>query len=142
MRRRRSQRGSSVLEFGLLAPLMLLISFSAVDLSRAFHLAMVVSSAARAGLHYASTSEANAANDVGIQTAALRDGSNRTGLQAAVDRFCTCSVGGEHVTCTTTCTGRAEYVQVQVSIPFETVMEIEGLTPSLTIRDRAVIRVK
>lgn len=142
MRRRDQQRGSALLEFGLVAPLLLLISFSAVDLSRAFHFAMTVSGAARSGLHYAGRSESNAADDAGIVAAALRDGGNIAGLQAEVDRFCTCSAGGERVSCTTTCTGRAQYVEVEARMPFQTIIPLDGLSRSLTIHDRAVLRVK
>ena len=130
------------MEFALIAPVMLLVCFSAIDLARGFQLAMTVTSAARAGLHYASVSEANANDSDAVEAAALRDANNLKGLEATAGQFCTCSAGGERVACTTTCSGRAQYVELEVRVPFDTVMPIDGLAPSLTVRDKAVMRVK
>jgi Flp pilus assembly protein TadG len=140
--RRNSRRGSAAIEFGLIAPLMILICISAMDLARSFRPAMVVSSAARAGLHYAALSETNAADMNGIEAAARRDAGNQQDLQVEATRFCTCSIGGDRVACTTNCTGRAEYVQVEAQIPFGTVIGIAGVTSPLNVRDTAVFRVK
>jgi Flp pilus assembly protein TadG len=131
-----------VVEFALIAPVMLLICFSAVDLARGFHLAMTVTSAARAGLHYASVSDANANDNAGVESAALRDANNLEGLQATAGQFCTCSTGGGRVACATTCSARSRYVEVEVRVPFDTVMPIGRLAPALTVRDKAVIRVQ
>lgn len=142
MIRRNGRRGSAAIEFGLIAPVMMLICISAMDLARSFRLAMVVSSAARAGLHYAISSEANASDTAGIEAAAQRDAGNIDGLEIEASKFCTCSLGGDRVSCTTTCTGRAEYVQVEAHVPFGTAAGVPGVTSPMTVRDTAVCRVK
>lgn len=142
MKRRKHQSGTALIEFGIAAPVLLLISLSAVDIARAFQLGMTVASAARSGLHFASRSEANAADDAGIKSAALRDGQNVTGLQADVNRFCTCALGGERLSCNTVCTERAQYVEIDARAPFETIMQFDGVLPSITIRNKTVVRVE
>ena len=142
MRRRKRQSGTALMEFGMVAPLLLLMSFAAVDLARAFHFGVTVASAARAGLHFASRSEGNAADDAGIKSAAVREGQSIDGLEAEVYRFCTCSAGGARVACSTTCTNKVEYVEVEASMPFATIMRVGGLLPSYTIRNKMVMRVE
>ena len=47
--RMRDQRGTSLIEFALILPFLLVITFAVVDLSRAFHVRSVLTSAAREG---------------------------------------------------------------------------------------------
>ena len=49
MRVMEDQRGTSLIEFALILPFLLVITFTVVDLSRAFHVRSILNSAAREG---------------------------------------------------------------------------------------------
>jgi Flp pilus assembly protein TadG len=67
-----SQRGASLVEFAILAPLLLILLFGIVEMSRAMFAYTTVWSAAREGARFATTVEAdNYANCNAITTAAL-----------------------------------------------------------------------
>jgi Flp pilus assembly protein TadG len=68
-RGRRDDEGQSLVELGVLIPLLLIIVLGAIDFGRAYYAYISVTNAARAGAQYASASNANAANNPGITAA-------------------------------------------------------------------------
>src|SRR5258707_15280248 len=87
-------RGSALVEAALLMPVMFLMLVGTMDFGRIFYTAMGVTSAARAGVQFASYTAGNAGNFDGIKQAAQSDAANQ-GLAAAAititaKTFCQC----------------------------------------------------
>lgn len=72
-RRGHDDNGQSLVELGVLIPLLLIIVLGAIDFGRAYFAYISVTNAARAGAQYASVSNANAANPAGITAAAMQE---------------------------------------------------------------------
>ena len=139
-----------MLEFALVTPTLLLLCFGAMDLSRAFRSAMISAAAARAGVHYASSSEAASENTPGIVAAATQDAgiaagtddSDSSGIRVGVERYCTCAIGAATVPCEVSCTNKSKYVKVTTAIPFEATVKLPGLSPMHYLRSTSHVRVK
>ena len=69
----RGERGTSLLEFALVLPILLLLLLGVIEIGRYAEMSIQVASAARAGAQYGAQNLATAADSPGIQTAALRD---------------------------------------------------------------------
>src|SRR5690349_2393404 len=110
----RRRTGSAMIEFALLAPLLLLLLAGVLDYSMALRTAMAVSDAARAGAHYGSLSVANSNDIAGMQAAALDSAPNVTGMTATAARSCKCS-NGSAVSCTGSCGGGSMRIYVEVT---------------------------
>jgi Flp pilus assembly protein TadG len=141
MKNRRSERGEVMLELALVTPALLLLCFGGIELSRAFRGASVTAAASRAGIHYASLSDAKANDTAGIVGAAKADADNDPDLDVSVSH-CTCSVGGPEVSCTTSCANQSKYVKVTAAFPFEPVVKFPGLASVLTLNSVSHLRVK
>ena len=131
-----------MLEFALVTPVLFLMCFGAMDLSRVFRSAMVSAAAARAGVHYASLGESSGEDTTGIISAAKNDGGNPAGMTVAVDRYCTCTLGGEQVPCEVSCSGKAKYVKVTARMPFQTVLSLPGVLSSFNLTSVSHVRVQ
>jgi len=153
----RRSRGSALIETALLMPLMFLMLVGTMDFGRIFYTAMGVTSAARAGVQFASYTAGNAGNFDGIKQAAQSDAANQ-GLAAAAititaKTFCQC-VGDTSTTLTynscgvTSCSlyGQAgppaSYSEVTVAYTFTTLVNWPGIPSSTTITRVARMRVQ
>jgi Flp pilus assembly protein TadG len=87
------KRGTAVLEFAVMLPLILMLLAGALDYSLLMRTAISVADAARAGAQYGSLSAANASNVAGMQSAALNAAPDVPGLAAAAVKVCKCSNG-------------------------------------------------
>ena len=70
------ERGQSVLEIALLMPVLCLLLLGIIEMGRYAEISILVSNAARAGVQYGAQNPATAADNTGIQTAALNDAQN------------------------------------------------------------------
>lgn len=140
----RRRRGNALLEFGIVAPVLLLMTCGVCDFARLFNISNTAVGAAGAGIAYASIGTEYWSDSADIQQAALNDTGNYAGATASATTFCTCSIGGAQVSCPTTCpNGTAqEYVQVTVSIPFTPVFNYPGLPNPVTITQVSSARVQ
>lgn len=129
------------MELAVSAPFLVLLTVGVVDFGRAMRTEMVASSAARAGLQYATRDSASAASTTAVETAAKLDAGSPSSMGVTVTTFCTCSVGGAQVGCSTTCTGKRKYMQVETSVPFTQMMNLPILSKS-AITSRAVGRIE
>jgi hypothetical protein len=79
-----------------------------------------------------------------MQTAALNDTGNYPGTTATASQFCTCSVGGAQVSCPATCSsGSPEtYIQVVVTIPYNSVVSLPSIPNPVNITQSACARVQ
>src|ERR1051326_5282869 len=87
-----SQRGQSLVEIGLMLPVVLLTMVGVIEIGRVAYASIEVAGAARAGVQYGAQSEFTAADSPGMQQAALND-VNLTGVTASASYSCRCSDG-------------------------------------------------
>lgn len=127
-RMRTRTKGTALVEFALVAPLLLLVLAGVLDYGMALRTASSVASAARAGAQYGSMSPGNAADTAGIRNAALNAAPGVSGLNISSARSCQCSGGGA-VDCTASCsTGRMlVYVQVTAQTTVSTIFNYGAL---------------
>ena len=141
-RRHRTQRGHAMLEFALATPVLMLLCFGAIDTTRMFRTAMVSASAARAGILYATSSSSAADDSTGIVNAAKQDAENREDRVVTVERYCTCSTGGDAVACTASCGSQSEYVKVTSRVPFRPTVALPGVPSELDMTSISHMRIR
>ena len=154
-------RGAAVIEFALLAPVLLLMVIGAIDIGTFIYQKMQLQSAARAGAQYAIQSDANISDTDGILNAAeIASELDFTGVTTTTTQFCACSDGIESATdgtgsCGGTCAGGefpGLYVRVNLKGEFAPLFPIagisnlvsstgEGLSDLLTLEGEVSLRV-
>jgi Flp pilus assembly protein TadG len=85
------KRGTALLEFALMLPVILMLLAGVLDYSLLMRTAISVADAARVGAQYGSLSAANASNTSGMQNAALNAAPDVRGLTATAVKVCKCS---------------------------------------------------
>jgi Flp pilus assembly protein TadG len=83
----------AMVEFALIAPLLLLLVAGAVDYSMLMRSAIAVGDAARAGAEFGSLNTTNASNTAGMQSTALNAAPDINGISASAAKVCKCSSG-------------------------------------------------
>lgn len=145
VRLRLGKAGSAAIEFGIIAPLLLLLLVGVVELGFGVHQAMQVQDAAEAGALYAGK---YGYDQAGIAAAVVNaTGAENVTAEPAPALFCGCpSVTGiAEVDCSASCpdgNGAERYVRVSAAMPHTTILV--GLLVPLpdTIRGQAVVRVQ
>jgi len=137
----RARKGTVLIEFALVVPLFLLLCVAGIDFARVFNTAIVLTGATRTGLEYAGQSAAAAADTSGIASLVSASAGNPAGLTVTSTQFCTCSIGGTQVACSSKCSGKITYVQVSASLPFQTLVAWPYFPQPLTVTKTGVIRV-
>ncbi len=141
----RRRRGSAVLEFALSGTLLFMLFAGLADLTRMFYYARLVTNAARAGVQYGMYNSTHNMDTGGMQTYALAEANNLTGLTATASYSCSCPGTTGTVSCTSTCAGSTTprmYDAVTTSYPFAAVVQWPGLPTSFTINYTASMRVQ
>jgi hypothetical protein len=132
----RSQQGVAALEFAIIAPVMVILIVSTVELGFAIRDQLRVQAASAAGAFYAM----NKGFDAGGISAAVLNGAAGTGLTAspAPALFCGCpqTTGIGAATCGAICAdgiAARQYAQVSASIPRTTILGSSlGLPATMT----------
>ena len=109
-----SKRGTALVEFAVMLPLILLLLAGVLDYTLVMRTAISVADAARAGAQYGSLSAANAADTAGMQSAALHAAPDVHGLTATAVKACKCSDGAT-VSCGGSCASGPVRVYAQVT---------------------------
>jgi Flp pilus assembly protein TadG len=115
----RGQHGASLVELAFLMPLFLLLLLGAIDLGRAFYLAIEVAGAAHAAAEYGYL---HPSDTTGMQNAAKNDAPNVTLSFPTLNYGCECATDTAGTTysasCTTTptCTGNNVVYRVKVTV--------------------------
>ncbi len=159
----RCTRGAAVIEFALLAPVLLLMVVGAIDFGTFIHQKMQLQSAARAGVQFAAQSSTTLSDTAGIANAAqIASELDFTGVTTTTTQFCSCSDGIESTpdadgNCTDTCAGGelpGLYVRVDLTGQFTPLFPIAaisdlasstgsgGVTDLLTLEGEASMRVR
>ncbi len=133
----KSARGAAVIEFALLAPVLLLMVVAAIDFGTFIHQKMQLQSAARAGAQFAIQSDASISDTAGILNAAqIASELDFTGVAIETTQFCACSDGIESTpdgngSCGGTCAGGefpGLYVRVNLAGQFTPLFPIAGIS--------------
>ncbi|MGA2215084.1 MAG: TadE/TadG family type IV pilus assembly protein [Bryobacteraceae bacterium] len=144
-RRTSGQRGNALLEFAIMAPVMILVMFGVMDFSRIFYYGNIAAGAARAGTEYALLSTANAGNTAGMQTAATNDASvNTTSAQnftAVATTFCQTAGTTATVSCASSGT-LWKYAQVSTTLQFSTLFKYVLSPTTVTVAGGSTVRIQ
>lgn len=139
-----AESGQALVELALVAPLLCMVLIGLAEFGRFAYFAIEVSNAAHAGVQYGAQNHVTASDTAGMQTAALNDGSNVSGLTAAPSHFCQCSDGTASTCLATDCTTSRiiEFVQVNTSATVSPMFSYPGISKSLTLTGQAIMRVE
>jgi len=142
----RKDAGSALVELTMIAPLLLLLLLSLIEVGRIADYAIKVGNAARAGVQFGAQNEATAGDTQGMQNAANAD-AQIAGLTAtAAPTFCQCADGTASTCQQGDCaaTHRLQWVQVTCTGTFSTGLHTAFVPASLeniTISQTALMRV-
>lgn len=136
-----SDRGASLVEFGLMLPFLGLLLIGVIDFGRAYYLSIEVTSAAHTGAMYGVH---NPADITGMQNAATGDAPDVSGVVATATYGCECSDGSSPVA---NCSSQpscsinvVHYVQVNTSATYKPLFPWPGIPASLTLQGMARLR--
>ena len=139
--------GLGAVEFGFLAPILLMLTVCVIDLGNAAYDAMQVEAGAQAGSEYAAVHGYNVASIESAVTAASR----LSGLAAspAPAEFCACPTSSGSalttVTCGSTCSDGSlagTYVTVSATATYTTFIHYPALPPKFTFVNNATTRIQ
>src|SRR5882757_5943009 len=140
--------GQGLIELALTLPLLILILLGGAEFARFAWASIETANAARAGPQYGAQTNITASDDAGMQTAALNDGINLTGLAATSSHSCACSTAPTaSIACSTalpSCASPAivlEYVQVNTSSTIHPLYHWPGLPATFTPNGSAIMQV-
>ncbi len=143
---RSADKGSALAEMAIIAPLLVLLLIGLMEVGRFGNYTILVGNAARAGVQYGAQNLITAADIAGMQTSALNDGQNVTGLTAAASNRCECADGTASQCLPTDCPNshRIVFVQVITTGTMPSLTNYAGLPDSLrtiTVTGKAIMRV-
>ncbi len=141
----RCPRGNVAVEFGILAPLLVIMALGAFDFGRYGLGLLRVSSAARAGVQYG-TLDHSTANDIANMIQYARDDAvdPANELSIAARQFCRCPTGAE-VACASPCPDGAYppiYVEVTVADTLDLSFAYPGLPSTVTLAAASRMRLR
>lgn len=149
-----SEQGASLIELALVLPLLLFLTFLAIDFGRVYYLAIEVAGAAHAGAEYGSQ---NPTDTAGMTAAAVADAPDVSSLSVNTATYgCECSDGSAYsASCSVkpTCTGMTMVRRVNVGvsatysplIPWSKIPVVYGasslsLPSTITVQSSAAMR--
>jgi len=137
---RRPEAGSSLIEFGLAFPILILMVLGTADFGRVFYTYVTLANAAHTGAEYGATSAPKTTDSAGISQAALNDSKDLTGVTITSQPFCQCSDGTTVNCATSSCSPLRYYVSVKAVKAFQTLAPYPGIPSSTNVTAVAVIR--
>lgn len=146
----RRERGAALVELAISLPVLVLIAVGTTDLARAYRMATVLTSAARAGAQYGSQEAAFAVDTAGMTTAAQTVlSANLSGTtSASASRLCECISASGTISATSpanSCTyACAEFLAIHVTVTttgtFNLVSRFPGVPQSMTLTRSVTMR--
>jgi Flp pilus assembly protein TadG len=137
------EKGTSAVEFALLAPVMIFLVVGMIDIGRYAYYAVLASNAARAGAQYGAQDLAHVGQTTGIQSAASADGAPSTFSTTATCKvsvnngaMAACPSGG-----TTPASGTVYYIQVTTTNSFNTLVPYPGISNPVSVTGSSTMRV-
>jgi Flp pilus assembly protein TadG len=140
----RSDRGTSLVEFAIVAPVLIFLLIGTIEVSRYAYYSILAANAARAGVQYGAQSTTTALDSTGITNAARSDGQNLAAWAITPSHLCSVS-GAAPSQCTISTssppTNTIYYVQVQVTGTFRSLMNYPGIPNNVPVTGSAIMRV-
>jgi len=145
--------GQSATEFAFALPVLALLLVVTTDFARVFFVSIAVNNAARAGAQYGSQSNTTAADSSSIKQAACND----YGITTLANCITALNPTATQCTCGTAtvsdpaCSGnsycqnapsQANYVVVNTSATFNTILNYPGVPSSITLSGQAIMQVQ
>jgi Flp pilus assembly protein TadG len=142
----RSERGTSMLEFALLAPMLVFMLIGLIEIGRFGYFWIVADHAARAGVQYGAQNletAADAAGNVGATDSAALADAKVSGWTAKSS--IACAINGSFVQCpndtSVASPGLVYYVQVQVTGSVNSLLNYPGIPHTMQISATHIQRV-
>jgi Flp pilus assembly protein TadG len=133
----RSERGTALVEFALVAPVLIFLMIGLIEVGRYMYFGILVAHSARAALQYQTRNLITVGDKTNIQNAGLQDAPN-LGLTVTPSYFC--SWNGAIVSCLSG-GSVVYYAKVQVSGTFHSLLNYPGIPNSAIVSSTAVMRV-
>ncbi len=134
-------RGSALLEFALMLPMLVLLMVGAVDFGRAWYVNLEVANAAEAGALYGTQ---NPSDMSGMKAAAALDAAELPALQVSSTYGSECSDGTGAVTQSNyapNCTSNSvEYVEVNTTLAYKPILAYPGISSLMTMTGKSRMR--
>jgi Flp pilus assembly protein TadG len=145
----RSCHGTSLVEFALVAPMLLFLLVGLIEVGRYEYYAILTANAARAGAQYGAQDLQTAYDDAGITSAVLQDAGNppswSTPGAITVNQLCAASGSAPGVCSTPWGSSPPQntiyYVQVQVTSVYTSLFDYPGVPNSVPITNTTTQRV-
>ena len=143
----RSQAGTSLVEFALVAPLLIFLMIGLIEVGRYTYFGILAANAARAGVQYGAQNVTTATDITGMQNAAVADAQNLPNWTAAgggISAQYLCSTNGAVAgVCGsgTPAAGTVYYVKVKVTGTFRSLLNYPGIPNNIPISGSAMMRV-
>lgn len=142
----KSDEGSSLLEFALVAPALALIAVGLIEVSRFAYYSIQVGTAARAGVQYGAQNLSSATNTSGMVAAAKADTDNASNFAATATVSCTCADASPcnptHVPADCASSHRIVYVQVNATGTVQTILQLPLVPKSYSVNRQVTMRVE
>lgn len=144
----RCDRGTSALEFALMAPVFIFMLVGIIEIGRYTYYAILAAHAARAGVQYAAqnleTASDAAASGPNTSNAAVVDGQQLANWKVTSKVVCT--VNNVAAPCPANNTSSVSpsnfyYVQVQVTGTFNSLLKYPGIPQQIPVSGTAIMRV-
>jgi hypothetical protein len=138
-----SESGASLVEFAIVAPVLIFFLIGMIEVARYTQIAIVASNAARAGVAYGAQNTTTAADTSGMQSAALANASAFPSMSANPTMFC---YSGSGTPSPSPCpssppAGSYYYVQVTTTGTFNSWFNYPGIPNNVPISATAVMKV-
>lgn len=137
----RSECGASLVEFALLAPVMVVLLIGLVEVGRYTFFAILAANAARAGAQYGAQDFEHAKDTTGMANAAKADGQNLSPWNVIAGPLCSVNGGALGACSNPPATGTVYYVSVQVNGTFQSLLHLPWIRTSAPITGTSVMRV-
>jgi Flp pilus assembly protein TadG len=141
----RCERGASMVEFAILAPVMIFLAIGMIDTGRYAYYSILAANAARAGAQYGSLDLEHVSQNTAIAAAATADAQSLA--QFATTPTCLVAVNnGTMTSCPTNnsgslTTGSVYYVQVVTTGSFHPLFPYPGIPNPVTVTGSSTMRV-
>jgi hypothetical protein len=139
------QKGQSVLEIALLAPMLLLMLVGTIEIGRYAYFAIEATNAARAGVQYGAQSLIDSKDVAGIKVAASNDAPDLMHLNVTAKDLCACSGNPSHyVGCPAQHCGAGHpvtFLQVNTTAQVPSLFHYPGLPATFSANGQAIMRV-
>jgi Flp pilus assembly protein TadG len=133
-----SERGTALVEFALVAPVLIFMMIGLIEVGRYMCFGIQVAHSARAALQYETRNLITASDAVGTRQAALVDAPN-LGLAVVPSYFC--SFNGAIISCFSGGSSVVYFAKVVVSGTFHSMLNYPGIPNTAVVTSTAVMRV-